>query len=663
MASTETPSELANRLHALSVTEDYTSANPYATPPPFNRFTAPFDAATGQYVYYPQMAEPYSPIQQHAHIHAHAQHAFAPTAGYDMPMSPVIPAATYDFADYGGFGTPTAPRNAGVNAHNPYPTPESNRTSSGGFRPSPAARHGPQQGKMGFFGYTDQRTPYWNQGVMQNMGYAQAQQHGRNRGLSSPPAFANAHHRNGQGGYGGGHDNIYGNHYQPHSPVYGNAQAPYAYHGLYSPASPQANGWGFHHGHRPRRSDTGVQRSQKLDDYKLTRTRRGDSSCTLEDLAGYIVEFSGDQHGSRLIQSKLETATPDERQQVFDEVLPNAYQLMTDVFGNYVVQKLFEHGSLPQKAALAKKMEGRVLQLSMQMYGCRVVQKALEHVLVEQREKLVSELEGHYIECVKSSNANHVVQRLLMLDPPQTLLDSFLGNVFELATHPFGCRVLQKSIETLPTKRLRKVLDELHMTVGNLMEDQFGNYVVQSIIMVGPAEDRSKVIARVAGHVQKLSRHKFASNVVEKALEKATVLEKHALIKELIGADEATGTNQIGALLRDAYGNFPVQTALNVADDAQRDELLEIIRGIMPQVRHTPCGRRLETKITQLDSDEFARAIPGAEARATPISNGGSTVAFDTEENKGLYDAADLPAPRTQTLEELLAQTDLSENE
>jgi pumilio RNA-binding family len=29
---------------------------------------------------------------------------------------------------------------------------------------------------------------------------------------------------------------------------------------------------------------------------------------------------------------------------VFDEILPNALQLMTDVFGNYVIQKFFEQG-------------------------------------------------------------------------------------------------------------------------------------------------------------------------------------------------------------------------------------------------------------------------------------------------------------------------------
>lgn len=48
----------------------------------------------------------------------------------------------------------------------------------------------------------------------------------------------------------------------------------------------------------------------------------------------HIVEFSGDQLGSRHIQTKLETATSDEKQLVFDEVLPNMLQLSTDVFAN-----------------------------------------------------------------------------------------------------------------------------------------------------------------------------------------------------------------------------------------------------------------------------------------------------------------------------------------
>ena len=57
----------------------------------------------------------------------------------------------------------------------------------------------------------------------------------------------------------------------------------------------------------------------------------------MQDIFGYVVEFSGDQHGSRFIQQKLETATSEEKQIVFDEIVPGAaLQLIQDVFGNYV---------------------------------------------------------------------------------------------------------------------------------------------------------------------------------------------------------------------------------------------------------------------------------------------------------------------------------------
>lgn len=99
----------------------------------------------------------------------------------------------------------------------------------------------------------------------------------------------------------------------------------------------------------------------------------------LQDIYGHIVEFSGDQHGSRFIQQKLETANSDEKEQVFKEIHDNCIQLMSDVFGNYVIQKLFEHGNQTQKKMLAHSMRNHILVLSTQMYGCRVVQKVSSH--------------------------------------------------------------------------------------------------------------------------------------------------------------------------------------------------------------------------------------------------------------------------------------------
>lgn len=56
---------------------------------------------------------------------------------------------------------------------------------------------------------------------------------------------------------------------------------------------------------------------------------------------------SADQYGSRFIQQKLETATGEEKNMVFDEIMPQALSLMTDVFGNYVIQKVILSIDLP----------------------------------------------------------------------------------------------------------------------------------------------------------------------------------------------------------------------------------------------------------------------------------------------------------------------------
>lgn len=120
--------------------------------------------------------------------------------------------------------------------------------------------------------------------------------------------------------------------------------------------------------------DVGVGvRSVLLEEFRSNS--KSNKRYELKDIYNHVVEFSGDQHGSRFIQQKLETANSDEKEQLFREIQPNALQLMTDVFGNYVIQKLFEHGNQVQKRVLAEQMKNHVMELSMQMYGCRVVQK------------------------------------------------------------------------------------------------------------------------------------------------------------------------------------------------------------------------------------------------------------------------------------------------
>ncbi|KAI3987309.1 hypothetical protein MKX01_003059, partial [Papaver californicum] len=111
--------------------------------------------------------------------------------------------------------------------------------------------------------------------------------------------------------------------------------------------------------------------SSSLEEFKTNKTR----SFELSEIVDYVVEFSADQYGSRFIQTKLESATVEEKNKIFPKIIPHARNLMTDVFGNYVIQKFFEHGTESQRKELSDQLTGHVLPLSFQMYGCRVIQK------------------------------------------------------------------------------------------------------------------------------------------------------------------------------------------------------------------------------------------------------------------------------------------------
>ncbi|CAG8504012.1 16981_t:CDS:10 [Racocetra persica] len=322
-------------------------------------------------------------------------------------------------------------------------------------------------------------------------------------------------------------------------------------------------------------------RSALLEEFRNNKNKKYE----LRDIVGNIVEFSGDQHGSRFIQQKLETANSEEKQLVFDEILPNALQLMTDVFGNYVIQKFFEHGNQMQKTILAKQMEGHVLSLALQMYGCRVVQKALEHVLTEQQATLVKELDGNVLKCVKDQNGNHVIQKAIERVPAehiQFIINAFHGQVYNLATHPYGCRVIQRMFEHCTDEQTKPLLEELHRYTQNLVQDQYGNYVIQHVLERGKAADKSMVVAKVRGNVLQMSKHKFASNVVEKCVAYGSKRDRQLLIDE------------------DQYANYVVQKMLDVVDGDQRDLLVAKIKPQLQSLKKYTYGKHLISKVEKL---------------------------------------------------------------
>ncbi|KAI1431027.1 ARM repeat-containing protein [Xylaria sp. CBS 124048] len=352
-------------------------------------------------------------------------------------------------------------------------------------------------------------------------------------------------------------------------------------------------------------------RSKLLEEFRI-RHKTG-RHFELKDIYDHVVEFSGDQHGSRFIQDKLEIANSEEKEQLFTEILPNAVQLMKDVFGNYVIQKFFDYGSQVQKKLLARQMEGQVAELSIQMYSCRVVQKALEHVLVEQQITIVDELKYKVLQVAMDQNGNHVIQKIIQMFPTRCIpftLEAFRGQVDVLAVHSYVCRVIQRILEHSTSSERRCLMAEIHPCAAKLFTDQYGNYVVQHILQRGHPEDRHILIQQVITRAVVLSKHKFASNVVEKCVQYGNVEDRRGILHKLTTAS-SDGISPLPSLMKDQYGNYVVQRLIEHLKGEEKTAFITEVKAYIPLLKRQCSGRQntaLDRLTTATESAHTAAA-------------------------------------------------------
>lgn len=338
--------------------------------------------------------------------------------------------------------------------------------------------------------------------------------------------------------------------------------------------------------------------SSLLEEFKNNKNR----CFELSDIAGHVFEFSADQIGSRFIQQKLETASPEEKNMIFMEIYPQALILMTDVFGNYVLQKFFEHGTAKQRRDLANLLSGHVLTLSLQMYGCRVIQKAVEVVDTDQQLKLVQELDGHVMRCVLDQNGNHVIQKCIECisqDKIHFIISAFFGQVVALSSQTYGCRVIQRVLEHCKEDKIQSIMmDEILQSVCTLAQDQYGNYVIQHVLEHGKPHERAAVIKKLAGQIVQMSQQKFASNVIEKCLQFGGPTERQILISEMLGSTDENEPLQ--AMMKDQFANYVVQKVLETCDDQQRDFILCRIKVHLNALKKYTYGKHIVARVEKL---------------------------------------------------------------
>lgn len=103
-------------------------------------------------------------------------------------------------------------------------------------------------------------------------------------------------------------------------------------------------------------------------------------------------------------------------------------------------------------------------------------------------------------------------------------------NMFDLIS-PLRC------IDYATLTQKRQLVQEIVNNSLELVQDAFGNYVVQYVLDLGEPPISHGIMANLLGHISSLSVQKFSSNVVEKCLELAGDKMRAKVIDELVNVE------------------------------------------------------------------------------------------------------------------------------
>ncbi|KAI2617366.1 ARM repeat-containing protein [Hypoxylon sp. NC1633] len=336
----------------------------------------------------------------------------------------------------------------------------------------------------------------------------------------------------------------------------------------------------------------------------------------------YIVDkivCNNDQQASIFLQQKLKVGTPDQKYEIVEAIVAQAYPLMVNRFGNFLVQRCFEHGTPEQVVNIANAIRGSTLNLSMDPFGCHVVQKAFDSVPEDYKAVMVNELLRRIPETVIHRYACHVWQKLFELrwteSPPQIMkyVNEALRNMWhEVALGETGSLVVQNIFENCLEEDKRPCIEEVLANIDIIAHGQFGNWCIQHICEHGAPADRSRAIDHVIRYAAEYSTDQYASKVVEKCLKIGGSDFLTRYLDRVCESRMDRPRNPLIDIASDQYGNYLIQWILTHASAQHREIVAAHIRKHMVSLRGSKFGSRVGILCTNPNS--ATRPGPGVGA-------------------------------------------------
>ena len=267
------------------------------------------------------------------------------------------------------------------------------------------------------------------------------------------------------------------------------------------------------------------------------------------------------QSGSRILQNYLQRTPQQVIHLLYNEINEKLNSLLLDPYANYFCLKLFCFLNENDRVSFISIIVKNISIFSTNKIATYPIQFIITHLYSKtEMEIIIHQINKNLMKLALDIYGTHVIEKIIICFEKEYLKEIFIfitDNFIFLANHVNGLCLVKKILiiqyQNNSYSSLKKIIME---KCSELIENPYGNYALQIVIDYWNNNDIFDIFKQFFGHLTELSCMKYASNVIERCIEKnEDFLEE--FIKEI-----CFEKNTIGNLIKNSFGNYVIQTAL-----------------------------------------------------------------------------------------------------
>ena len=288
-------------------------------------------------------------------------------------------------------------------------------------------------------------------------------------------------------------------------------------------------------------------------------------------IKGKIASIIKNHKGSKIFQKYLKSTHSDEiLHLIFVELFPYLEQLIIDPYANYFCKKFFTFLNQKDRTDFLKGIEKSLIDLSSDSIGTYPIQSIIEHLNTKNEKNIIiSGIKEGFIKLIYDAFGCHVLEKLLTCfeDEYVNFIYTYIfQNFLNLTNNSNGIYIIKKILTFTQKKNLHEKLKSIvKKNAIFLIKQSYGNFVIQ--VIIENWEDYREITDLFKGNFFILSLEKYASNVIERCIEKdKDILENY--INEIIEG------KCIANVMKSNFGNYVVQKVIKISEGENKKKFV-----------------------------------------------------------------------------------------